>query len=476
MSLPETYKLLPKDKIYLDREDVDVFFNDESLSLGSSIKRVISFCDFDDKLCLLHGDTLITSIPSQEDCLGISKTDDEYTWKIESSSFDNDIVWCGYFSFSNVNLLKKSLNESGDDFLKAVSIYSEEKPLNRVYISKWYDFGHINTYFRNRSKHTSARDFNHLNVSNGIVWKTSISQKKINAEFEWFRNLPDTLKIFTPQLIKYTKNDNSSNNLIYGLEYLPLPPLNEIFVHGLKPTYFWTKVFRCFDVFFECCRKEFISNSDLMRLREDSSRLIAEKTWRRLDEFISNSLYPGIDVKTQVNQKDLPSLRDIVSNCIKLLDNVPIIPGVLHGDFCLSNILFDSRSDRIKVIDPRGLRADDSTSLIGDLRYDYAKLSHSIIGLYDHILSGAFDLDIFWSDDVCKFNFAIHVDENILAIQKVFQNHLLPGGILVKDIMPLTVLLFLSMLPLHADNRTKQNALLANAIHIYSSIYEKGYS
>ena len=470
LSLPESYKLLHKDKMYLDREDIKIVFNDESLSLGASIQRVISIYNFDNTLRLLHGDTFVTNIPSQSDCLGVSETDDEYEWEVESRGCDNDIVWCGYFAFSNVDLLKRSLVMSEGDFVKGISFYSKEKPLKRVNISSWCDFGHINTYFRNRSRFTSERDFNHLTISNGVVWKTSSSDKKIKAEYEWFKNIPDRLRVFTPQLIKYNEKDELSNNSMYGLEYLALPPLNEIFVHGLKPTNFWVKVFKCCDDFFECCRKERIGDNELVRLREDSTRLIEEKTWKRLNEYISKSSYPGIDVKTQINQKDMPSLRAIVSNCINLLDDVPIVPSILHGDFCLSNILFDSRADRIKVIDPRGLRADDSASLIGDLRYDYAKLTHSIIGLYDHILSGAFDLNLFWSDEICKFDFTIHVDDSIKEIQKVFKSYSLPGGILVKDIMPLTVLLFLSMLPLHSDNKNRQDAILANAILLYSTI------
>ncbi|MNF05243.1 hypothetical protein D3C80_2049270 [compost metagenome] len=41
-------------------------------------------------------------------------------------------------------------------------------------------------------------------------------------------------------------------------------------------------------------------------------------------------------------------------------------------------------------------------------------------------------------------------------------------NILGKDIMPLTVLLFLSMLPLHADRPDRQEAMLVNALRLYS--------
>ena len=63
----------------------------------------------------------------------------------------------------------------------------------------------------------------------------------------------------------------------------------------------------------------------------------------------------------------------------------------MHGDFCFSNILYDFKSQSIKVIDPRGLSGDGKEqSIYGDLRYDVAKLAHSVIGKYDFIIAGRF--------------------------------------------------------------------------------------
>ena len=42
----------------------------------------------------------------------------------------------------------------------------------------------------------------------------------------------------------------------------------------------------------------------------------------------------------------------------------------------------------------------------------------------------------------------------------------------LKDYLPSTVLLFLSMLPLHSDNKIKQMTLLGNALRIYELINE----
>eukprot|EP01034_Spumella_vulgaris_P006135 gene6135-biopygen5401 len=60
--------------------------------------------------------------------------------------------------------------------------------------------------------------------------------------------------------------------------------------------------------------------------------------------------------------------------------SVPLVPGVMHGDLCFSNILFDTRSDCIKLIDPRGLNFRDEPRLVGDLRYDLRTHQFALAG------------------------------------------------------------------------------------------------
>ena len=64
----------------------------------------------------------------------------------------------------------------------------------------------------------------------------------------------------------------------------------------------------------------------------------------------------------------------------------------MHGDFCFSNILYNSRAGRISVIDPRGYVYGEQPSCFGDVRYNLAKLSHSIVGCYHHFFAGRYSL------------------------------------------------------------------------------------
>lgn len=144
---------------------------------------------------------------------------------------------------------------------------------------------------------------------------------------------------------------------------------------------------------------------------------------------------------------------------------LPIVATVLHGDFCFSNILFDSRGGAIKVIDPRGLNQKQELTLLGDQKYDLAKASHSVIGLYDFIIAGRYQIE---RQDNQAPSIRFRIDDRLLGIQDAFMSANLLPGITGKDIMPLTVLLFLSMLPLHADRPDRQEAMLINALRLHS--------
>ena len=65
---------------------------------------------------------------------------------------------------------------------------------------------------------------------------------------------------------------------------------------------------------------------------------------------------------------------------------------IVHGDLCLSNILYDLRSRICKLLDPRG--SFGAAGIYGDPRYDVAKLYHSIYGLYDFITNDLFHVSI----------------------------------------------------------------------------------
>jgi hypothetical protein len=271
--------------------------------------------------------------------------------------------------------------------------------------------------------------------------------------------------VFTPQLI-----DHDSEQVNYTLEYLPIPPLNEVFVHGRNPIFYWDNIFLRCGEFMQHCQAQPLDAGARADAVRDFDALAGAKTWERLAAFKDNVQGIDLDSPNEINGVALPPLAAIVEHCLGLLAATRPLPGLIHGDFCLSNILFDSRSGRIKVIDPRGLDSAQRLTSHGDLRYDIAKLAHSVVGLYDHIVAGAFELEAELAPGCNRFRLDIHIDQRIQDVQNVFLDLELVPGVTPRPLMPMVVLLFISMLPLHSDRPQRQTAFLANALRLYSNL------
>ena len=129
----------------------------------------------------------------------------------------------------------------------------------------------------------------------------------------------------------------------------------------------------------------------------------------------------------------------------------------------------------LKLIDPRGLDCHDNFSIFGDMTYDLAKLAHSVIGMYDFIIAGRFEIvaDEQIGSSAQTINFDI--DARLERIQADFMQFHFVDGIELADIMPAVVLLFLSMLPLHADRPDRQQAMLINAFRLYKEHVYQGH-
>ena len=465
LSLPEGYQLSKKDKFNILKYEIGIVSVPVGISLGDSVLYVInSIGEYDSEIKLLHGDTLIYDMPLEGNVITVSKTSDDYNWEVENRTLSEETVWSGYFSFNFPKLLVRFLTTSKGSFVDAVRMYHDANNMNIIEVSKWLDFGHVNSYFKSRSNIYTQRYFNYMEVDDGKVIKSSTNVEKISAERLWFESVPEAVRFYTPQIIGH--GNLSSGNIYYKLEYLSCMPLNEIFVHAVNPPFFWLKIFKHLEKFLKNnvdCSAQLINNKNSKILSNTANLLVVDKTKKRVNEYIEQSS-KDFNIPTKLNGVDLPSLNDVIDDCISKIDNKSHVFGVFHGDLCFSNILYDTRSDRIKVIDPRGIDAEGNFSYLGDLRYDLAKINHSVIGLYDHIVSGAYDLTE--SNDL-NFEFEIFIDERITKIQKIYLENMKLSHLTPLNLMPETILLFLSMLPLHKDSPDRQNAFIANSLRLY---------
>ena len=138
---------------------------------------------------------------------------------------------------------------------------------------------------------------------------------------------------------------------------------------------------------------------------------------------------------------------------------------LMHGDLCFSNILYNSRAERVRLIDPRGGVEEGAPGIFGDFRYDVAKLAHSIVGRYDLIMTGRYTLT---RDLSGGYVLGFPDDAERDWLEDAFAEKVLARlGLEPRVVWAVMITLFLSMLPLHADGPERQTAFVANALRLH---------
>ena len=465
LTLPESYELKIDEIALINELKIVLRFVPDSFKFANAVLYVLNIeaDKSDTSVRILYGHSLIHDLPLDLDVIAVINRDKHYNWHNDSQpeSGEND-VWGGYFAFSALPVLTKALALSEGRFKKAIQRYRRILPLQFYKVERWHDCGYINTFFNSRAKITTQRSFNSLVIKDDTVTKTSVNNQKIHAEAQWYADLPTPLKRFTPQLIDYGMRDDGQT-AYYCLEYLPLLPLNELFVHGRNPLAFWKNIFALLERYLELSsRCKNFSDTEKPKIQRASEHLYREKSRSRLAQFAKDSHF-DIHQNVHYDGVDLGTVNDISEICIEKAINLPCIHAVLHGDLCFSNILYDARGQRIKIIDPRGMDEAGTITNLGNQTYDVAKLAHSVIGLYDFIIAGRYRLTKNGTD----FSLNFELDDTTQAIQHAFMTDFFKQQIPLTRVMPAVVLLFLSMLPLHSDRPDRQDAMLANALRLY---------
>ncbi|MCE7597034.1 aminoglycoside phosphotransferase family protein [Vibrio fluvialis] len=474
LSVPETFSLSSVDLAWLESKNVSVLYIPEGLNLGASLTAAINLSGeiLDKPLHVLYGDTVFNNIPNGDDIITVSSARDNYNWAVISNNnkylLENYIsnsqehtqkIIDGYFKFSNPRELIKCITQSEWNFINGVNKYHINIGLTAVDSDGWLDFGHVNTYYSSKAKFTTQRAFNELTITPMWIEKSSVKNDKIKAESNWFSTLPYSLRRHIPQ---YLGEKEINGKISYRLEYLYLTALNELFVFAKLSSQRWKQILEdCIDFLIEC--KEYNCNHDKTHSTNSLNTLFGEKTKQRLKEYCIDK---DINLNDEwiYNDSDKISLKKIIEDTEGHLPLEGEI-SIIHGDFCFSNILYDFRSGNIKTIDPRGITHDGHMTLYGDIHYDIAKLSHSILGLYDWIIAGYYNVDI--NERVIKFS--IPEEHSHKEIQQIFINIIEEKfGLKPHCLYAMQIQLFLSMLPLHSDDFARQEALFANVFRLHN--------
>ena len=477
LSLPESFRVPDYDRRLLDRLGITTISVPDGLSLAESLMlTVIQSISSDEPVFVLHGDTLFLDLQGfASDGISVHDKEHSYPWgvvlaehpvRIEPSQEAcgmNCRIVSGLFSFSGSLALLKCLARAGTDFLLALNQYAMETPAFGAVTGagEWLDFGHLNTYYESRRRLTTQREFNSLSIESDIVCKTSGQDWKMDAEASWFEALPVSFKPYVPAYLG--RVDGAASG--YRLAYEYLCPLSDLYVFGALPPSTWRRILAACAGLLEMFREHQPEIADSAWFEN----LYDAKTQSRFAQFAFSHGFSPED-EWRLNGAPIPSPSDMISQMAAHIGPAkPDDHGILHGDFCLSNILFEFRRNSVKLIDPRGYIVPDRPQIHGDTRYDLGKIHHSIGGGYDFIVAGYFALS---RDGAHALSFEVAEAQYQREIERLFLEIMCRGDARkLQTAAAISVLLFLSMLTLHGDNAERQWALFANALRVYQRFF-----
>ena len=311
--------------------------------------------------------------------------------------------------------------------------------------------------------HKSSRAFNRVTIDQkyGRVHKRSKNYKKLLAESYWYKNIPAKIGSFAPKLLW---EDQKASEIV--MEYCPYITLSEAFVAELDLD--WKRILeRLFEVHSilnsqHVQQRGIVSDIKDFHLKKSEERIHSLSDIEPFGDLlrekfltINNRVHRNIDVNFLLGELE------------KNLQHIK--PSVVHGDYCFSNILYDLNSNSVKLIDPRGCLLGEPT-IFGDAHYDYAKLMHSALGLYDFIVQGKYSLLQLAPD---SFSFEIETKNqkiHSLILLAFKEDCKYESKEVVYYRLLLEVLLFVTMIPLHYEDPKRQLAFYLRAVQLYNQL------
>ncbi len=471
-----------------------------SNSLGSSIYNAMKFLkDYlkDSYFFINFADTIseVGEVDYEKNLIMYSIVNDPFRWtsfetkngKITSIiekytviSESPKKIFIGVFGFTDplkfMSTLKKEINNKEkrreiDPFYSALLNFIKEEPYILKFSKNWIDVGHLDTYYSAKKDFINARVFNYIfvNKKTNILTKKSKNKKKLIDEINWYIKLPKNLQHIVPRIYDYSLDEIDPYIM---MEYIGYPFLSDVFLYGSYTLGTWDTIFNSLFTLINEMRK-YIFNIDKKNLTKTLEEIYYNKTVKRLKKLKSDKNFEFLfNDEVNINEKNYSSLNHVIEELqakllksdIYNLDKLSII----HGDLCFPNIFFDVRNNIIKLIDPRGRFG--GYDIYGDYRYDLAKLRHSVCGYYDFIINDQFKLEIDKKNKM--INYILFLEEKHKKITEHFEKKVIQkyGRKINEQIKLIESVLFLSMIPLHSDNITRQYCMAAIGLEKFDTV------
>jgi hypothetical protein len=318
--------------------------------------------------------------------------------------------------------------------------------INAVNFLDYYDLNEKQDFLNFNHSYFRTRKFNSISRDNKWLKKKS-KNKKLYSEYK-FLNHPDVIR---SDLYVKTRNYFFKDSVhSYEMEYIEVVDASVLLLNNLlKDSILEKFTFNVLNYFTNIKARKPTRLQILNYKKQFNSRI--NQILRNPDikvhiKFIS--LYLNTDI--------LYEIKSFVKKFNLLIENNELGEyGLIHGDFCLSNIIFDYANNSFKLIDPKGIFDKDHYLPVA---YDLAKLSHSLVGNYDYIVNS--QSSIVLHDEI---NLSINAKKDYGDVIKNIAEEAKISFEVVKNI---EASLFLSMLPLHLESNKKIFHLLCNFINL----------
>lgn len=471
-------------RLYSNVQIVDV---GETRSLGETILGLLRALPSDvDSVCIQMGDAFHPGEKRGRDTIYYSMEAALNRWvsfafdatrgvhdvKMPGTSKNPSLgtAFAGKFEIADVSKFAAELSaqlaapaQKVDPFYRAVTNYFNSRGEFTdllVETQDWIDFGYSSSYFDYRRRvGFNSRSFNSLtfNEVKKSVTKRSENRAKLAEEIAWYSHLPADLADLYPRI--YGLSADVQNPWI-ETEYSVALPLDQLLMYSKLDEAVWARIFVQLRFALERFSKHPSVGADLRaQLPAMCEEIYLNKTLARLREVSNDSRFGRfLEDGVTINGTSCLGLRSVVSSLPtvvgQFLKKYEAIPSLIHGDLCFSNILYDHRLDHVRFIDPRGSFGTNGAR--GDLRYDLAKLLHSASGNYDFLVNEHFEMKL----DARSVELSILRPDRSVAVTKLCSELVrhFADDVSVRFIESL---LFLSMIPLHADRFGVQQAFLS---------------
>jgi len=374
----------------------------------------------------------------------------------------------GVYYFDDLKSLKRVyVKFNGQERIEISDLikkYKEQKIISTEVCKQWYDAGHVENYFVSKQMLLKARYFNSLRFdrSSEIVTKTSENILKLIDEIEWYKQIPNDLSKLIPKI----KEFDQSKKPFLKLEYIKHPTLAELWLYGDFSSKLWIeilkKLFEILNQFKKYSKSVSLADYNLIYKTKTEDRMQeltnSNESFRHILAsdmlFINGKKYRNWPVVKEEIELKIHDLYHEKDNCL------------IHGDLCFSNIFCDFKNKNFKLIDPRGKWGSD---MYGDVKYDVAKIRHSIIDGFDTITNGLYSASLSESNHVAMKIFKPKNHQEIcMHLDNLIQNKWN-----LNEIKLIEGLLFISMLPLHKDHFERQLAFYSIGIQLLNEVLDE---